>query len=177
MRTFTRDNVTVKPKHNIRTKKCTVTVIWNPRGFHVINKCPTGTTINNDYFTTNVLAPLQQKIFLDERKLNTKRPTIHLDNRWIQRSGATEVYITEHNMIRFKHPPYSPDLAPSLFSFLRTIKERLKDIQMLDEENLFYPLKEFLNGIPRRELAKVFGTWMNRLMAVSRGMETVYHEE
>jgi hypothetical protein len=40
---------------------------------------------------------------------------------------------------------------------------------MVDEEDLFYPLKDLLNRILRRDLAKVFGTWINCLMAVSQG--------
>jgi hypothetical protein len=62
-------------------------------------------------------------------------------------SGATEVYMTEHSMIRLKHLPCSSDLTPNDFYLFPTIKERLKDIQMVDEEDLFYRLKDFLMAV------------------------------
>jgi hypothetical protein len=146
-----------------------VTVMWNPLGFHVIDKLPTGARINNDYFTTNILVPLEQKIFPSGRKPHAKRVTIHRDNCPIQTSKATEVHIREHNMMRLKHPPYSPDRAPSDFCLFLTIKEKLKDIRMVDEGDLFERLHELLKAISPKELDKVFGIWINRLMIVSQG--------
>jgi hypothetical protein len=156
--TLTRDDVATKSRHDIHTKKCVFTVIWNPLGFYVIEKFLTGTKMNSDYFITNILAIHEQMIFSNGRKLNIKRPTVHFDDCSIHTGGAIEIYVTEHYMARLKHPPYSSDLARSDFYLLPTIKERLKDIQMIDKEDLFYPLKELSKGIPRRELAKVFGT-------------------
>jgi hypothetical protein len=50
-------------------------------------------------------------------------------------------------MIRLQHPPDSLDLLPSDFYLFPTIKEKLKDIQMADEEDLFYRVQEILNSI------------------------------
>jgi hypothetical protein len=50
-----------------------------------------------------------------------------------------------------------------------TIKEQLTDIQMVNDEDVFYWLRELLNEIPVRELRKVFDTWIKRLTAVTRG--------
>jgi hypothetical protein len=72
-------------------------------------------------------------------------------------------------MIRLKHPLSSPDLAPSDFYLFPTLKERLKDLEMVDEEDLFNRLKEILNKIRHKELDKVFGTWINRLITASGG--------
>jgi hypothetical protein len=52
-----------------------------------------------------------------------------------------------------------------------TIKEKLKDIQMVGEEDLFPRLQEKFNSISGIELDKVFGTWINPLMIGSRGDE------
>jgi hypothetical protein len=165
---LSRDDAATKPKHDVLTQKFMFTVIWNPLGFHVVDKLPTGTKINSDYFIANILEPLEQKIFPNGRKPHAKRLTVHLENCSIHISGASEVFMAEHNMIRFKHPPYSPDLAPSDFCLFSTIKEKLTDIQMVNEENLFYRLRELLNEIPVRELRKVFDTWIKRLMDVTQ---------
>jgi hypothetical protein len=72
-------------------------------------------------------------------------------------------------MIWLKLPPYSPDLAPRDFYLFPTIKERLADIQMVDEEHVFSRLRNLLNEIPIRELRKGFNTWIKRLTGVTRG--------
>jgi superfamily I DNA/RNA helicase len=84
-------------------------------------------------------------------------------------SGGSEVFMDEHNIIRLKHPPYSPDLRPNDFYLFPTIKEKLAYIQVVDDEDLSYRLRELLNEIPVRELRKVFDTWIKRLAAVTGG--------
>jgi hypothetical protein len=84
-------------------------------------------------------------------------------------SGVTEVHINMHSMIRLKHSPYSPDLVLSDLSFFPKTNEKLRNIQMVDEEDVFPQLQELLDGIFRKESDKVFGTWINRLIIVSQG--------
>jgi hypothetical protein len=169
MWTLTRDDVATKPKNNIHTKKFMFITFWSPLEFPVVDKLATGAKMDSDCFIPNVLAQLERKMFPDGRRRYAKRLTIHLDNCSVHTSGASEAYLTEHSMIRLKHPPYSPDLAPSDFYLFPTVKEQLKDIEMIDEEDLFNRLKEILNEIPRKELDRVSGAWINRLMTVSGG--------
>jgi hypothetical protein len=70
MWTLSRDDVAAKSKHDMRRQKSMFTVIWNPFGFQVADKLPTGTKMNSDCFTTNIFEPLEQKIFP-----NGKSPT------------------------------------------------------------------------------------------------------
>jgi hypothetical protein len=144
------------------------TVTWNPLGFHIIKKLLTGAKMYSDYFATNILRTVEQKVFPTGGNPHAKRLTIHLDNCSIRTSRTTEEYIRQHNMIRLQHPLYSLDLASSDFYLFPTIREKPKDIQMADEEDLFYRLQQFFNSISAKELDTVFGTWINRLMIVSR---------
>jgi hypothetical protein len=169
MWTLSQDDVATKLKHDIRTQKFVFTVTWNALGFQVVDKLPTGIKMNSDYFITNILDPLEQKIFPNGRKPYAKRLTVHLGNCSIHTSWVGEVFIAEQNMIWFKHPPDSPDLAPSDFYLFPIIKERLADIQIVDEKDLFDRLRALLNEIPLRELKKVFDIWIKRFMAVTRG--------
>jgi hypothetical protein len=125
--------------------------------------------MNSDYFITNILEPLEQKMFPNGRKSHAKWLTVHLVNCSTHTGRASWVFMAEHNMTRLKHPPYSRDPAPSDFYLFPTIKERLTCIQMVDEEDLFYRLRKLLNEIPVRELRKVFDSWIKRLTAVIRG--------
>jgi hypothetical protein len=43
------------------------TIMWNPLGFHVIDKLPDSVTMNAIYFTENIMGPLEGKIFSDGR--------------------------------------------------------------------------------------------------------------
>jgi histone-lysine N-methyltransferase SETMAR len=169
MWTLTRADVATKLKHDIHMKKFMFTVMWNSLGFHVVDQLPTRAKMNGGESTTNIFEPLEQKMFLAGRRSHEKRLTLHLDNCSIYMSGATEVYINEHIMIRLKHPPYSPNLAPGDFYLFRTVKEKLKSIQMIDEEHLFDRLQGLLNGSCHQEWDKDFDTWINRFMIVSSG--------
>jgi hypothetical protein len=150
-------------------EKFTFKIFWSPLGFPVDDKLVTGAKMDGDYFMTNVLAQAERRMFPDGGRPHAKRLTVHSDNYSVHTSGASEVYVAEHNMIRLTRPPYSPDLAPSDFYLFPTVKERLKDIEIVDEEDLFNRLKEILNEIPRKELDTVFGAWINRLLTVSGG--------
>jgi hypothetical protein len=66
----------------------------------------------------------------------------------------TASFPADDNIAQPEHPPYSPDLAPSDFYLFRTVKEKLKDIEMVDEEDLSYRLQEHLNDIQIRECAR-----------------------
>jgi hypothetical protein len=80
MWTLSRDDVATKPKHDIRMQKFMFTVIWNSLGFQVVDKLPTATKMNSDYFITNILEPLEQKIFPNRRKPHAERLPAHFDN-------------------------------------------------------------------------------------------------
>jgi hypothetical protein len=55
--------------------------------------------MNSDYFTPNIIAPLEQHIFPAGRRPQAKRLTLHLDNCSIYMAEATEVDINSHNVI------------------------------------------------------------------------------
>jgi hypothetical protein len=135
----------------------------------VVNKLSTGAKIDSDCLTPNVLAQLERKMFLDGRRAHANGRSVYLDNCSVHTSGASHVYLAEHSMIRLKHPPYWPNLALSDFWSFPTVTERLKHMEMVEEEDLFNRLKDILNEIPRKELDKVLGAWINRPMTGSGG--------
>jgi histone-lysine N-methyltransferase SETMAR len=163
---LTRDDMATKRRPDIHTKKSMFTVLWNPLGFCVVDTLRTDAKKESDYFTTNVLAAVERKVFPTGRNPHAKPLTIHLDNCSIHTIRTTEENVRQHNIIRLKHPPYSTNLAPSDFYLFPTIKEKPINIQMAHEQDLFSRLHEILNGISGKELDKVFRTWINRLMIV-----------
>jgi histone-lysine N-methyltransferase SETMAR len=112
--------------------------------------------MNVNSFTENIMGPLEEKIFSDGRAVHERRLVVHMDNAPIHNCVMTTSFLADHNLVRLQHPPYSPDLSSSDFYLFPTVKEKLKDIGMVDGEDLFYGLQELLNDIPIRELHKVF---------------------
>jgi hypothetical protein len=58
MSTLTKDDVAIKPKHNIQTKKFMLAIFWRPLGFPVVDKLATGAKMDSESFITAVLPRL-----------------------------------------------------------------------------------------------------------------------
>jgi hypothetical protein len=61
------------------------------------------------------------------------------------------------------------DWAPSDFHLFLSVKEQLKNIEIVDEDDLLDRLKELLNGICPKELDRIFATGISRVITVSKG--------
>jgi crotonobetainyl-CoA:carnitine CoA-transferase CaiB-like acyl-CoA transferase len=129
--------------------------MWNPRRFQVVNQLPSDTKMDSEYFTTNVLAPLREESITRDRAQHPKLLVVHMDNCSIHMCGATQRFMSEHQMSRMPQPPHSPDLAPSDFYLFPTAKNRLERIHTVDGDDLFEQLLEILQAIPVDELERV----------------------
>jgi hypothetical protein len=143
--------------------------MWNPHGFHVIDRLPTGTKMNSTYFVSNILHPLRQIFFSGERHPRAKRLVIHVDNCTVHRSLITESCMEKSDMISMPHPPYSPDLAPSDFFLFGAVKEKLEHLRITDVEQLFEEVDTILKSYSGEELNNVFEAWLERVRNVSEG--------
>jgi hypothetical protein len=118
--------------------------MWNPNGFHVVDKLPNETRMNSHYFVTNILTPLEKSIFPQGTAPHEKQLVIHVDNCLIHTSRVSTEWLNQHNIVRMPQSPYSSDLAPSDFYLFPTVKERLQHIALRDEDQLFQCLIEIL---------------------------------
>jgi hypothetical protein len=84
-----RDNVSTIVRRGIQTQKAMMAIMWNPRGFHVVDHLPSDTKMDGDYFTTNVLAPLREESIPRDWAGHPKQSVVHMDNCSIHMSGAT----------------------------------------------------------------------------------------
>jgi hypothetical protein len=66
------------------------------------------------------------------------------------------------------HSPRSPDGVPSDFHLFPTIKERLEQTGITDEDQLFVELHTILRSIPREELQRVFEAWRQRIQNINQ---------
>jgi hypothetical protein len=55
------------------------------------------------------------------------------------------------------------------------MKEKLKNVQRVDDGYSFNQSQEFLSEMPVAKLMRVLETWMKQLKDASRGMEATYY--
>jgi hypothetical protein len=126
---FARDNVSTVAGRGIQTQKVMFTIMWNSRGFHVVNQLPSDITIGSGYFTSNVLAPIREEFIPRDRTRYPKPLVVHMEDCSIHTSSPTQRFMSEHRMRRIPQPPYSQDLALTDFSLFPTVKNRSKRIE------------------------------------------------
>jgi hypothetical protein len=66
-------------------------------------------------------------------------------------------------MKQARHPPSSPDLAPSDFFLFGYVKRKLMRYHAESPPELLIPIRVILSEIPRETLNAVFLEWMERL--------------
>ena len=108
------DKPSTREKKMIGSKKCMLSVFWNPDGFLIIDLLPDDLRFTSEYFINNILekiyeatTPLREK---EHRKI-----TLHFDNARPHTARKVVEYMNLHNMKRAPHPAYSPDVAASDF--------------------------------------------------------------
>ena len=159
------DEIPLREKKMIFTKKYMVTIFWNLQGFHLVDILDDGLTFTADYFINNILQKIDEayKGFPERAK---RRITLHFDNVRPHTARKVKEYMSSHRMKRAPHPPYSPDIAPSDFYLFGYIKENLKGCKFESKEQLFSAITDIVSNISKDTLIKVFNHWKKRLLKV-----------
>jgi hypothetical protein len=87
------------------------TIVWNPRGFHLIKVLEKGRKFNTGYYLAEILESLSQWRSI-EAAGNEEKLLVHADNAHPHTAKLSTQYCNENRMKSALHPPYSPDLAP-----------------------------------------------------------------
>jgi histone-lysine N-methyltransferase SETMAR len=125
----------------IQDRKIMVTIAWNPLGSPLIVAISKGRTFNAEYYRDNILAALTQLQPDDDG-----RPlVIHADNAKTHTAQKCRTFCEENGLRLGRHPPYSPDLAPSDFFLLGYVKERLKGMVFPSYEKLLDAIGEVVD--------------------------------
>jgi hypothetical protein len=105
-----------RERHTVQSPKYMLTVVWNPSGFHVLKTIPKGRKFNAQYDTNDILVAISDWRQQTEGTRHNKL-WVHSDNARPHTAKMSRDYIGLNRMKQAPHPPYSPDLAPSDFSF------------------------------------------------------------
>ena len=149
----------------VKSQKVMVTIFWSVNGFHVIEVLPEGHTFDSEYFIS-LVKMLKKRIFPPKSKRWSKKIYLHLDNAPVHRSRATTTTAQKIGFCMLRHPPYSPDIAPSDFFLFGYIKEKLKNCHYGSTDRLMTAIYNIIDGIPPELIANVMRNWISRLHMV-----------
>lgn len=120
-----------------------------------------GKTIDANYYINNSLAPVIQVINAARPASGIEKIHLHHDNARPHVAKVVKSYLESVGMKTVRHPPYSPDLAPSDFWLFDHIKRHLDD--HTSEKSLKRQLTKIIEAIPRKEWSKTFDKWLERM--------------
>jgi histone-lysine N-methyltransferase SETMAR len=143
-------------------EKFTLTIAWNPRGFHFIKVLKKGRKFNPGYYIVEILESLSQWRSI-EAAGNERKLLVHADNARPHTAKLSAQYFNENRMKSGLHPPYSPDLAPSDFHLFGHVKRCLAGLSFKDPDQLLAAVEGVREGIGKMTLQTVFLEWMDRL--------------
>jgi histone-lysine N-methyltransferase SETMAR len=139
-----------------------LTIVWNPRGVHLIKVLEKGRKFNAGYYIAEILEPLSRWCSI-EAVGNERKLLMYADNVRPHTTNLSTQYFTENQMKSVPHPPYSPDLAPSDFYLFGYVKRFLAGLSFEDTDQLRAAVEGVLEGIEKVTLQAVFHEWMDRL--------------
>jgi hypothetical protein len=138
-----------------------LTIILNPRGFHLIKVLDKGRKFNAGYSIAEILEPLSQWRSI-EASGNERQLLVHADSARSHTTKLSTQYFNENRMRSAQHPPYSPELAPSDFYLFGLVKRCLASLSFEDANQLLAAVECVLEGIEKVTLQAVFLEWMDR---------------
>ncbi|GFX41140.1 mariner Mos1 transposase [Trichonephila clavipes] len=112
-----------------------VTVFWDVQGILLIEFMKRGTTINSEVYC-RTLKKLKRAIQNKRRGLLSSGVVLLHDNAPPHTAVRTREVLRKFKWDVFKHPPYSPNLAPSDYHLFTTMKKWLGGKHFADDEEL-----------------------------------------
>jgi histone-lysine N-methyltransferase SETMAR len=132
-----------------------LTIVWNPRRFHLIKVLEKGRKFNVGYYIAEILKPLCQWRSIESAG-NERKLWVHADNARPHTVKLSTQRFNENRMKSAPHPPYSPDLAPSNFCRFGYAKKCLAGLSFEDADQLLAAVEDVLEGIQKVTLQAVF---------------------
>jgi histone-lysine N-methyltransferase SETMAR len=124
-----------------------LTIIWGVGGFPVVDLMTSQRSFDSQYFMSNVMMPLIASLFLQRRIPHARRLHLHLENCRVYFSKIIEQFITQNQILRVPHRPYSPDIAPPNFHLFCHVQNSLVGWTFDGLEHFLEAITEFLDEI------------------------------
>jgi len=118
------------------------TIFWDAEGVLLIDFMPHKVTVTGVYYA-DLLHKLRLAIREKRRGKLSQVPLLLHDNAPAHRSHAGQAALLEYGFEEMRHPPYSPDLAPSDYHLFPNLKKHLCGQRFLTDDELQYATEEW----------------------------------
>ena len=143
-----------------------ISIFWNFHDLFMIECVPEGETYNTDFVIFTLLPKLHDVALKHRPVAGLKSYALHWDNARPHISHDTNAAVDELFKCSLKHPPYSPDLAPSDFFLFCYLKSALVGTRVDTEQQLKNEITKTFKTITKQMKMKVFEEWKRRLEEV-----------
>jgi len=154
--TFPGDDQLIRVDRQQADPKRLFVVFFSTVGFKVAEFLPEGATVNAVYM---------ENLFRSIGVTSLRPLWIHMDNAAPHRAKRTQNALQVIGISSLRHPPYSPDLAPSDFWLFGRIKQALGCSHFSNEAELKGAILDIIHKITTPEIRRVYNEWMRRLQA------------
>jgi histone-lysine N-methyltransferase SETMAR len=139
------------PKPGLHPHKMQLIVFWTVRGVTYWDVLKEGESINASVYAEHLRkmnaqlrgGPTREKT---KELLHKKIYRLQHDNARPHIAKVVQKTIRELKFEAIRHPPYSPDLAPSDYHLFRSLKNHLRGMEFGDEEELRSALQKFFDS-------------------------------
>jgi len=126
-------------------RKVLASIFWDRDGILLIDYLPKGQTINAEYYSF-LLVQLKDILKEKRRRKVTKGVLFLHDNAPAQRALATQKKLAYLGFQYLNHPPFSPDLATSVYHLFPGLKKQLKSRYFSSDAEVIAAAGTWLNG-------------------------------
>ena len=143
------DHPPLKAKTVPSAGKVMVTVFWDCDGIIFIDYLKKGVTINSHYFSSLLRDGLRTALKNRRRGKLTSRPLLQMDNARPHTAAITQQTVEQLGWTVLPHPPYSPDLAPSDYHLIGTLKKPLRGKHFADVQEMKAAVDQWIRETPK----------------------------
>ncbi|CAF4859297.1 unnamed protein product [Pieris macdunnoughi] len=136
------------PKRKLTPKKLLVSVWWTSAGIVHCSFLKSGQTITADVYCQQLQTMMEKLAAKQPRLVNRSTPLLLHDNAGPHTTQQTATKLEELQLECIRHPPYSPDLAPTDYHFFRNLDNFLQGKKFNCDGAVQIAFTDFINSRP-----------------------------
>ncbi|CAF1081757.1 unnamed protein product [Rotaria sp. Silwood1] len=164
-----------KLKQQKSAGKVLYSFFWDHKGIILKQSVPAGVTITKTYYANILVNELHPEIKKQRRGLISAGVILHHHNAPAHISHLVSSTIHDLKYELLRHPPYSPDLAPSDYFLFPVLKDHLKGRHYDDRSSLGSSVYQCLNSMSKDDftaaILKLPERWQKCISAEGRYFE------
>ena len=141
-----------------------IVVFFSRLGIEHVAYLPEGETVTAEYFCSECLGGLFDKVKVRRKVTKLKDIIMHFDNAPSHKAKSTKLFLDLNGVKTLQHPPYSPDLSPCDFFLFGFLNQELEGTTLSGREDAIQKCNEILGKIEKKVFQHVWMEWKSRLV-------------